>query len=370
MNEQTDGTTGLTQASRRPLRFSLTVSLHGEGHRDDSFIADLNGLAEHIYDINFSCRALPFEQDAQGAVIDSAQSRRHLADMLYVQEQTGITVSAEFDNVYTPPTHDNLRIFVEGLKPLYEAGVRSITQPHTLWMKWGSIQREFPELRIKNTIFRKTRCGRDFWNFAEAGFDCVTVDRILCRNQKALRQIDHARRTFDERFGKRVTLCMASSSGCLGPCPFLDEQRQHTLTHPDLDALDDQDVLEALPHKESCLETGQTELQMVFPPPFRDDFNEVTRHIDVIRLGDPLTGAFLAADLDLIREIVQNGAPILLGVLPAGVREAFRLHPNLPDTAMSALENWRDVTRNCNYQCWDCDACKELAQELARCGEA
>ena len=65
---------------------------------------------------------------------------------LHIQEVTGIPVSATFNNIEVRPTQDNLDLFIQNFKQLYDAGIRSATIPHTHWVATGQIQKAFPDL--------------------------------------------------------------------------------------------------------------------------------------------------------------------------------------------------------------------------------
>ena len=104
-----------------------------------------------IYDVYFTCRISPFDQDAMGDVFVNDPQDLIENDLMF-QEETGIRVSATFNNIEVRPDQQNLDLWIENFKPLYERGIHSCTLPHTHWVLTGKIQKEFPELLIKNTI--------------------------------------------------------------------------------------------------------------------------------------------------------------------------------------------------------------------------
>ena len=119
------------------------------------FVNFVNQYKDYINDVYFTCRIAPFMQDAMGDlfVLDEDYDVA-IQQALFVQEHTGVPVSATFNNTQIPPTQQNLDIFIKSFKPLYDKGVRTVTIPHTHWVATGQIQRAFPELFIKNTILR------------------------------------------------------------------------------------------------------------------------------------------------------------------------------------------------------------------------
>jgi len=87
-----------------------------------------------------------------------------------------------YNNIYTSNSYNNLELFVKNFKRLYNMGIRNVSIPHILWLKMGLLQKTFPDLSIKNTVLRRVRNGQEFWNYAEAGFDYINLDRIIVRD--------------------------------------------------------------------------------------------------------------------------------------------------------------------------------------------
>ena len=73
----------------------------------------------------------------------------------YISNQSDIPLSATFNNIWVRPDQKNLDLWIKEFAPIYNAGVRVVTLPHTTWVSSGQIQAAFPELFIKNTILRE-----------------------------------------------------------------------------------------------------------------------------------------------------------------------------------------------------------------------
>ena len=113
-------------------------------------------LKEHkhlISDLYFTCRMPPFLQDAMGDVFET-DIRMTTMNALHISREVDIPLSATFNNVYVVPNQRNLDTWIEHFRPLYNEGCRIVTLPHTSWVLTGQIQREFPDLYIKNKIGR------------------------------------------------------------------------------------------------------------------------------------------------------------------------------------------------------------------------
>ena len=122
------------------------------------FITFLNEYKDYIYDLYFTSRMPPFHQDAMGDVFISAEDEKNVIEnAAWLSVQSGIPLSATFNNLWVRPSQENLDLFIANFKILYEYNVKTITIPHTSWVMTGQIQKEFPELKIKNTILREVR---------------------------------------------------------------------------------------------------------------------------------------------------------------------------------------------------------------------
>ena len=98
----------------------------------------------------------PFTQDAMGEVFMSQDMELQVIEMaLWLSEESGIPLSATFNNIYIRPEQKNLEMWIENYRQLYDEGIKIVTLPHTSWLLTGQIQKEYPDLYIKNTILRE-----------------------------------------------------------------------------------------------------------------------------------------------------------------------------------------------------------------------
>ena len=155
--------------------FSIPINLKLNENQFNSFVSFLEQYREHIYDLYFTCRMPPFVQDAMGDVFEDIGAPIDAA--LYIQQRTGIPISATFNNTLIRPDQANLDLFIANFRQLYDAGVRSATIPHTHWLSTGQIQKEFPELFIKNTILRNVTHPNEVANLAKTGFNYIHLER-------------------------------------------------------------------------------------------------------------------------------------------------------------------------------------------------
>ncbi len=104
---------------------------------ENEFLPWLDSHKDYIYDIYFTCRLAPFDQDAMGDVFRRGDWRGLVNNAMVIQEELKIPLSATFNNYSVAPTTKNLQTFVESFRPLYEAGIKTVTIPHTIWMLQG-----------------------------------------------------------------------------------------------------------------------------------------------------------------------------------------------------------------------------------------
>ncbi|MBI5478536.1 MAG: hypothetical protein HY906_06775 [Deltaproteobacteria bacterium] len=344
------------------LSLALPHNLPHQGPEDDHLVERLIRARDYIYDANVTCRVAPFTTDAMGPIVDPMGAQMHVADALRLQARTGVRVSGLFNNIYVPPTHENLELFVRGLEPLYEQGLRSITVPHTLWLKFGLIQRRFPDMTIKSTVLRRVRSGQDFWNLAEAGFDYVMIDRLALRDRRVLKQIREAQGVFAERYGKRVVLAaLVAERVCRGDCPFWEEHYQHTMTHPDAGSVQEFEAIFETPQSYSCQKFYNPFSSPILPP-FRADFAEVAEFFDVAKWNGRVSGVpGLDVSLDFLDDLL-HGDSELVPYTASWYPNQLRNCRALPSAKL--LDKWRKVTRTCGFQCWGCSLCTELEHAM------
>ena len=183
-----------------------------------------------IYDLYFTSRMPPFTQDAMGDVFRSETDAQQVAiNALVIGEKTGIPLSATFNNIWVRPDQKNLDEFIKNFKFLYDAGVRTATIPHTSWVMTGQIQKEYPELKIKNTILREVVKPNEIVTLASAGFNYINLDRDVMRDREALDRIKQAKEYCAEK-GTPVELSLLANEHCWGGCPIMPEH-YHTTAH-------------------------------------------------------------------------------------------------------------------------------------------
>lgn len=323
---------------------------------DNVFVPFLTKYKDWIYDVYFTARIPPFMQDAMGATFNDEQLVQMFNNALTLEEATGVRVSATFNNITVPPTAENLDIFVSNLKYLYDAGLRSMTQPHNHWMMTGAFKEVFPEMQVKNTVLRRVASGQDFWTAAEAGYDYINIDRILLRDEEMLKTIKKAQLKFQEQTGKYIPIALLANEGCKGKCPAMNEHYTVNSASGSRQPGTDKPYFYQKISKNTCpkwrLEDPAYSFKVANIPPYREDFERLLEYVDIIKMHGR-EGFGLLNDTIKFIESYANGDEELHDI---SVRNQI-IDLQVND---QKLEAWKKHIRNCKFECWDCHLCDEL----------
>lgn len=328
--------------------FSIPLNPKLNQEHMEEFVQFLSDYKDYIYDFYFTCRIPPFVQDAMGDVfVGGDEDWTYLIELaLYIQEATGVTASAVFNNTEVRPSQDNLDLFILNFKQLYDAGIRSATIPHTHWMATGQIKAAFPELFVKNTILRNVSEPRDIEKLAKAGFDYINLDRDLMRDHEKLLRFKKAK----EKYG--VKLSLLANEGCLGGCIMMDEHYQFNNTRGDGPQYFTDPI-----SRVSCMKWDRQDQAVALKtanfPPWREDWEEFLTDlgIDVIKMHGRESHTRLRETMDIVKRYAA-GDEILFEHFNDFIEEK-----NMVDKPINI---WRNKIKNCKFDCWDCGYCDKI----------
>jgi len=321
---------------------------------ENEFLPWLDQHKDYIYDVYFTCRLAPFDQDAMGDVFRRGDWRALVNNAMVIQEVLNIPLSATFNNYSIAPTTKNLQTFVESFRPLYESGIRTVTIPHTIWMLQGVIQREFPELKVKNTILRNVQRPNELVKLAEAGFYYVNLDRDLMRDHNRLLEIKRAKEYIRKNIRSDFTVSLLANEGCWGNCPVQDEHFEFNFTRQDFEDptfFADPISKPTCPRWDSIDPAGP--LKVANFPPWKKDWDEFIDDlgIDVIKMHGREHEARLKETMRIISRYA-NGEEILFDDFNEYIQDA-----NLEN---KPIKVWREKIKNCGFNCWDCHYCEDV----------
>ena len=316
---------------------------------NQTFIPFLKKYKDYIFDLYFTCRMPPFVQDAMGDVFVS-DMRTTTFDSLYISQQTNIPLSATFNNIFVRPSQQNLDLFIENFKPIYDIGVNIVTLPHTIWVSTGQIQKEFPKLYIKNTILREVTRPNEVVALAKAGFHYINLDRDLMRDRDSLNRIMDAKK-YCESIGKPIKMSLLVNETCWGGCSIMTEHYHLNNTRDD-----DPQFFNDPISRNSCsrwnIEDPSWSLKAANLPPWKEDWEEfLSLGIDVFKLHGRESAMRLCESMDMIQRW-NSDEKIMFSLFNEYIEDlSLKERP---------IDVWREKIKNCKFDCWDCNYCESV----------
>lgn len=310
-----------------------------------------------IADLYFTSRIAPFKQDAMGDVFVIEQDHFSLIETaLNFQQHLGIEVSATFNNIQVPPTQENLDIFIYNFRPLYEAGIRSATIPHTHWMATGQIKAAFPELFVKNTILREVHTAQEIVNLAKYGFDYINLDRDLMRDKDTLLKIKKAKTWIKENLGKEIKISLLANEGCLGECPMMVEHFEFNNNRSARTPQYFNDPISRTSCPKWDVEDPAIALKTANFSPWKADWDDYLDNlgIDVFKMHGRESIDRVFESMGLIDRYIAN-EEFVDGNFKQWVAET--------DLEGKPIELWREKIRNCKFDCWECQYCDKIYEK-------
>jgi len=286
----------------------------------------------------------PFEQDAMGDVFENPMDLIDVA--LKLQDATGIRMSATFNNTLVPVTQQNLDVFITNFQVLYDAGIRSVTVPHTHWVATGQIQKAFPELLIKNTILRQPETAKDVANLGKEGFHYVNIHRDLMRDRETLERIRKAADKYN------LKIALLANEGCHGGCSMMKEHFEYNNNRKDNPQYFNDPI-----SRVSCakwdVQDPATPLKQANIPPWREDWIDLLDVVDVFKMHGRESVQRFYETLRIVENFAE-GKEILFDTFDQYLED--NTLENRP------IDAWRKIIKTCKFDCWDCNFCDKVYQ--------
>lgn len=337
--------------------FSLPINPKlNEQYVHEVYIPFLKKYRHLIFDLYFTCRMPPFLQDAMGDTFQG-DIRETTYNALYISEETGIPLSATFNNIYVIPSQENLDTFIQHFKPLYDAGIRIATIPHTSWLLTGQIQKEFPELFVKNTILREVTKPNEIVSLAKAGFQYINLDRDLMRDKDTLLKIKEAK-DYCSSIDKPVKISLLANEGCWGGCPIMPEHYHYNNTRRPHNPQYFNDSISRVSCAKWDEEDPAVSLKAANLPPWKKDWEEfLNLGIDVFKMHGRESAMRLRESMDII-ERWDNNEELLFSQFNSYIEDiSLKEKP---------IDIWRDKIKNCKFDCWKCNYCDAVVNSSLR----
>lgn len=334
-----------------PLNPKLTVEQYNE------FLSFLKEYKDLISDVYFTSRISPFNQDAMGDLFVLREDYNYAIDAaLNIQRTLDIPISATFNNIQIAPTQTNLDTFIYNFQPLYEAGIKIATIPHTHWMATGQIKKAFPELYVKNTILRDVRTATEIVNLAKYGFDYINLDRDLMRDRDTLLRLKQAKQWIKLNLNKEIKFSLLANEGCIGNCSMMVEHFEFNNTR----TVDQPQYFNDPISRVSCpkwdYEDPSVPLKTANLPPWKEDWEDFLNNlgIDTFKMHGRESVNRLYETMEIIRRWAND--EIILDDRFNGYIESNNL-------IEKPINVWRAKIKNCKFDCWECRYCDEIYQK-------
>ena len=340
------------KSQKRKSVFSLPINPKIDSkYAETVFVPWLKRYKDYIYDLYFTCRMPPFTQDSMGDVFQGDVRQLYYNAKAISEDAGNIPLSATFNNIYVRPDIEQLDLFVKNFAQLYDLGVKTVTLPHTSWLSTGIIQKEFPELKIKNTILRNVTKPNEIVALAKVGFHYINLDRDLMRDREALKKIKKAKEYCAE-IGKPVELSLLANEGCWGGCSMMDEHYHFNNTRTEQTPQYFNDPIST----HSCslwdIEDNSHALKAANLPPWREDWEEfLDLGIDVFKMHGRENGMKLMESMQMIEAWASEHE------LVTGDFKEYMEDLEIPD---SPIALWREKIKTCGFECWDCNYCEAV----------
>jgi predicted O-methyltransferase YrrM len=331
-----------------PLNPKLTESEYNQ------FLDFLEKYKHLIYDVYFTSRIPPFNQDAMGDVfLLQEDGINAIRAALHIQQTLKIPVSATFNNTLVRPDQKNLDIFITNFKPLYDAGIRIATIPHTHWMATGQIKKAFPELYVKNTILRDVRTATEIINLAKVGFDYINLDRDLMRDRDTLLRLKEAKAWIKNNLEKDIKFSLLANEGCVGNCPMMVEHFEFNNSRVGDSPQYFNDAISRVSCPKWDHQDPAITLKTADLPPWKEDWQEFLDNlgIDVFKMHGREAPSRLFETMKIIENWDQNKEILIDNFLP------YIQDSNLIE---KPIDIWREKIKNCKFDCWECQYCDKI----------
>ncbi len=158
-----------------------------------------------------------------GNVMGVSATDEQLDYLFKIQKDFKINISLTLNETVHPPelllNSNILRAFINWIGTFYDRGLRVCTISNVHLMKIGILQKEFPQMKWKNSVNHLIKDTQSFLNYANIGYNFIQVDRSLSRNMNELKKIKIA----NENLKNPRKIYMLVTEFCMQDCPFKSE---------------------------------------------------------------------------------------------------------------------------------------------------
>jgi hypothetical protein len=321
---------------------------------ENDFYPFLEEYGSLLHDLYYTCRIAPFNSDAMGGIIISDEVGTVMSNAQIISETYGIPLSATFNNIMVSPSHPNYRTFIKNFRPIYDKGVRTITIPHTSWLRFG-LKTEFPDLFVKNTILNRVANAAEIARLFEEGFDYINLDRELMRNEDVLKEIHEAKLAMEKKLGKKLYISLLYNEMCEGYCPVHPDHYGYNLNR----TIDEPAYFNSeMGPISSCIVNDHKSalyiLKAASVPSYYSHIDHISQYVNVFKMHGRESKSVFYDSMKIIkqfanRELIDDPYRKILSKISKKERDAYL-----------------NQIKNCKFNCWKCKVCDVIATRIEK----
>jgi hypothetical protein len=134
---------------------------------------------------------------------------KHLDDLFKIQDELNVPISLTLNSIVQPPDlmaeNQMLHQFINWLGEYYERGLRRCTLSFVHLMATGVLQKKFPEMIWKSSVFQNVDSPQQFIDFAHCGYNVIQLGRNVNRNTDLLPEFKRLAEKYNVKTSMTVT---------------------------------------------------------------------------------------------------------------------------------------------------------------------
>jgi len=327
-------------------------------------------------------------QVVYGNVMGVEASDEQVDNLFKVQGEFGIEISLTINQLGIPVEifySKNGRVldaFLDWLQGFYDRGLRSCTLANNHMMRAGFLQKQFPEMKWKNTVNQQVATAQQVLDYLYLGYNIVQLDRSLNRNMDELKRIKEVVENFKNKYPEKyVKTSLLVWEDCLPNCPFKREHDDLQIYHKKFN------YWLSILGEMTCMRWKDASGRSIIPRSgtncywsSAETFKEYAELIDIFKHSGRLTdyvprqmpgnlqfGWFTENKaISCFSEIIENKLePVHLWILgscvfPPRNRDVNHIRNGLKDSFWMTVEgkNLERKLKNCKNKCYNCHLCE------------
>ncbi len=326
-----------------------------------------------------------------GNVMGVEASEEQIDNLFNIQKEFGVEISLTINQLNIPveifysKNNRVIKSFLNWLGDFYDRGLRSCTLANNHLMRTGYLQKQFPEMKWKNTVNQQVSSAQHVLDYLYLGYNIIQLDRSLNRNVEELKKIKGAVEWYRKEYpGRYVKTCLLVWEDCIPSCPFKRE-------HDDLQIYHQKIIYwESDLGIQTCKRWRNKKEISTLPRSGNncywsniDTFKEYMELVDIFKYSGRLMHIVPDGDLQNIQfcwlagnnavrsfhEIIENQLePLLLWQIGVGLFSHLETNINtikreLKESVWLTDEGKKleEKLKNCRNQCYQCHLCETVA---------